>query len=98
MTTRQYPADDDLPESGIAAPGADWPHDAPIGATGTAWDFIGYDGDHYLRIVGGRARYETAIFHDDTRGEQVKLARLDPGSLRQVDRYVDPDTPIQVVA
>lgn len=75
-----------------------WPDDAPPGTVLTAWDFIGYDGDHYLRIVGGRAKYETAIFSDDTRGDQVKLARLDEGSLRQVNRYVDPDTPVEVVA
>lgn len=76
---------------------ATWPDNAPVGTIRTAWDFIGYDGDYYLRLVGGRAKYETAIFYDDTRGEKVKLARLD-GSLRQVNRYVDPDTPVEVVA
>jgi hypothetical protein len=77
-----------------------FPHDAPIGTVLPAWDFIGYDGDHYLRVVGGRAKYETAIFFDDTPGTHVRLARIDSTAdgLHQVSRWVHPDTPIEVVA
>lgn len=64
----------------------------------TAWDAIGYDGDGYLRIVGGRALYETAIFYDNTPGDRVKLVRLDTRSgLHQVNRYVDADTALEIV-
>jgi len=65
----------------------------------TAWDAIGYDGDGYLRVVGGRTLYETAIFYDHTHGQMVKLVRLDTtdGRLRQINRYVSPDTPLEVV-
>lgn len=65
----------------------------------TAWEAIGFDGDGLLRIKGGRALYEAAIFYDGTRQRCVKLARLEPGDggLRQVNRYVDPDTELEVV-
>lgn len=74
----------------------------------TAWDLIGFDGrDGYVRVVGGRALYESVDFRDDTPGGQVRLSRLDhvtvtgepngPWQLRQVNRYVDPDTQLEVV-
>jgi hypothetical protein len=65
----------------------------------TAWDLIGYDGDASIRIVGGRALYETAIFYDGTRQQFVKLARLEARAdgLAQVNRYVAPDTPVELV-
>lgn len=64
----------------------------------TAWDVIGHDGDEYIRIVGGRTLYETAIFYDNMPGERVKLARLDTtDGLHQVNRYVDADTPVELV-
>jgi hypothetical protein len=67
---------------------------------GTAWDFIGYDGPAYLRIVGGSAKYEAAMYLDNTPGDRVKLARLEArgdGTLREISRYVDPDTLLEVV-
>lgn len=66
--------------------------------TYTAWDLIGYDGDLWLRIVGGRTLYEAAVFNDTTHGHRVRLDRLDTkNGLRVVNRYVDPDTPIRLV-
>jgi hypothetical protein len=71
-----------------------------LGTIAPAWDFIGYDGPHWLRVVGGRARYEAAIYYDDTPGDHVKLVRLEttPDGIHQVERWVDPDTPLEVVA
>lgn len=65
----------------------------------TAWDLVGYDGDGWIRVVGGRALYETAIWNDDGRQRLVRLARLDvgPDGLHQVNRYVNPDTPVEIV-
>jgi hypothetical protein len=70
-----------------------------VATVAPAWDFIGYDGPDWLRIVGGRALYEAAIYYDDTRGSCVKLSRLEANSdgIRQVNRYVHPDTPVEVV-
>lgn len=63
----------------------------------TAWDCIGRVPEtHRVRIVGGRTLYEQAIYYDHTPGEKVKLARLD--GLRQVNRWVDGDTPVELVA
>lgn len=70
--------------------------DFPTSGTHKAWDLIGYDGPHSLRIVGGRTLYEAAIYYDDTPGDRVKLVRID-GGLRQVNRYVDPDTLIEII-
>jgi len=75
--------------------------DIEVGTVAPAWDFIGFDHDSYwLRIVGGRARYEAAIYYDDTPGDHVKLVRLDTstGGIRQIERWVSPDTPLEVVA
>ena len=67
----------------------------------TAWDMIGFDGTAgQVRVVGGRTLYEAVSYRDDTPGTQVRLSRLvfdTPGKLRQIDRYVDPDTPMEVV-
>jgi len=63
----------------------------------TAWDSIGWD-DGRFRIKGGRTYYEAVIFNCGTRGDQVKLAKLEvveTGNgprLKEVRRYVDPDT------
>ena len=74
--------------------------DYTAGQTLTAWECIGFDQPGlYLRVAGGRALYEAAIYYDDTPGEHVKLVRLDTqDGVRQVQRYVDPDTILQVVA
>lgn len=64
----------------------------------TAWDVIGYDGPAHIRIAGGRTLYETAFFYDNGRTHNVRLARLDTkDGLRQVNRYVDPDTEVELV-
>lgn len=65
-----------------------------------AWDAIGrVPPTHRLRIVGGRALYEDAAFNDETGRTHVRLARLDTDEfgLQQVNRYVDPDTPVELV-
>ena len=67
-----------------------------------AWDLIGFPRDddedqHVVQIVGGRAKYDTVMFHDDTPGTQVILGRLND-DLSQTLRYVDPDTPMRMVA
>jgi hypothetical protein len=74
---------------------------------GVAWDYIGFDGRldendlriGHVRIVGGRALYEAVIYYDETPGDNVKLVRLvaDGVAIRQVERYVDPDTPLEFV-
>jgi hypothetical protein len=64
-----------------------------------AWDLIGYEGDKRIRIVGGKALYETVIYFDGQRSDKVKLARLDvtPQGLRTTLRWVDPDTLVELV-
>jgi len=80
-------------------PTPDYPHDLPVGAVAPAVEFTGYEGDHHLRIVGGRAVYETVIYWDGQRSDKVKLAKLvrDEGGLHTVLRYVDWETPIEIV-
>jgi len=57
----------------------------------TAWELIGWDNGR-VRIVGGRATYEAVMIRDG--GDAVRLARLEvgPEGLRQLNRYVNPDT------
>lgn len=56
----------------------------------TAWAAIGWD-DGPFRIKGGRAIYEAVSYNYNRR--LVKLARLDTEhGIREVKRYVDPDT------
>jgi hypothetical protein len=73
----------------------------------TAWDLIGTD--RLVKIVGGRTVYEQVAFEDSGRATKVRLSRLvqeNPcdysgctyGSyLRQINRYVDADTPMEIV-
>lgn len=66
----------------------------------TAWDFIGFDGTGgHVRIVGGRTLYEAVDYNDSRGGKLVRLARLEVEAwgLHQVNRYVDPDTPLEFV-
>lgn len=65
----------------------------------TAFDLIGYDGDQYIRVRGGRALYETVLVRDGYAWGNVRLCRIDVGplGLRQVNRYVHPDTPVELV-
>lgn len=63
----------------------------------TAWDLIGWD-DGLIRAKGGRAVYEAVMFYDNTPGDKVKLARLKRSGdlrIRQISRYVDPDTELE---
>lgn len=71
----------------------------------TAWDLIGFprtagEDQLWIRVQGGRALYEAASFDDSGRATRVRLSRLDvtPDGLHQVDRYVDPDTVVEVVS
>ena len=67
----------------------------------TAFDLIGYDGDQYIRIVGGCALYETVAVRDGYQDGPVILQRLDvrpvPNGLRVVNRWVDPLTRVELV-
>ena len=77
-------------------------HALCFGAVRTAWELIGFDtdGGHQVRIKGGRAVYDAVIFYDDTPGEMVKLARLetsDEKGIYQVNRWVHPDTELEIV-
>jgi hypothetical protein len=65
----------------------------------TAFALIGYDGDQYIRIVGGRALYETVAVRDGYWDGPVMLQRLDvkPDGLRVVCRWVDPLTAVELV-
>ncbi len=73
--------------------------------TTTAWDLIGFDSEWEgetagVRIKGGRTVYEAVMFNDGARSEKPRLARLDTsdGYLRQVNRWVDADTIVEVVS
>jgi hypothetical protein len=74
--------------------------DLKEGATMPAWDLIGYEGPLWLQVAGGRTLYDQAVFNDNTPGTRVRLDRLvaGPDGLRVVNRYVDADTRITLVA
>jgi hypothetical protein len=66
-----------------------------------AWDLIGEEGQ--FRLIGGRSTYEAVMYNDATaKSNKVRLAKLvaDPHryGIRQVNRYVDPDTLVEVLA
>jgi ribosomal protein S28E/S33 len=62
----------------------------------TAWDLIGTP--NLVRIKGGRTTYESVSFEDTGRATKVRLSRLDAkDGLRQINRYVDPDTVMEIV-
>ena len=70
-----------------------------------AWELIDYDGPLYIRIVGGRTLYDSVMIRDGWDGGNVRLVRLQPvfddqgfPRIRQINRYVDPDTPVELVA
>lgn len=72
--------------------------------TDTAWNLIGFDSDWdgkfaSVRVKGGRTLYEAVMFIDNGRSDRPRLARLeaDGGGIRQVNRYVDPDTVCEIV-
>jgi hypothetical protein len=62
-----------------------------------AWDLIGDEGS--FRIKGGRTVYEAVMYNEATaRGDKVRLARVETcDGIRQVNRWVDPDTLIEVI-
>lgn len=75
----------------------------------TASDLIGFDGQFpyepersengvgCVRIKGGRTLYEAVNFYDDRPGTKVRLSRLEIGEgPRQVNRWVDPDTELEL--
>jgi len=65
-----------------------------------AWDLLTpmnmnkIDNTHLVRIVGGRTLYESAR---NTRNDRVCLSRLETDPLRQINRYIDWDTPVELV-
>lgn len=66
----------------------------------TAWELIGFDGS-CRTLPAGRTIWESVDYDDSRGGSMVKLSRLEvmPGmKLRQVTRYVHPDTPMEVLA
>jgi hypothetical protein len=67
-------------------------------STRTAWELIGHEGQ--FRLPGGRAVYEAVMYDEaSARGIRPRLARLETrGGLRQVNRWVDPDQPVEVIA
>lgn len=63
-----------------------------------AWELIGHEGT--FKVAGGRVTYENVDFNDASPGDKVRLARLEPVDwmkLRQINRYVDADTLIEVI-
>lgn len=66
--------------------------------TKQAYDLIGAEGR--FRLPGGRTIYEAVCYLGDrARSSRVRLARLvaDDDGLRQINRYVDWDQPIEVL-
>lgn len=64
----------------------------------SAWDLIGHEGK--FRLIGGRTVYEAVLFNDATSTSgRPRLARLDVSGEwpRQINRYVDPDTEVEVL-
>jgi endonuclease YncB( thermonuclease family) len=64
-----------------------------------AWDLIGHEGS--FRVLGGRTIYEAVLRNEATARSDglVRLSYLNTrdGYLRQVNRWVDGDTPIEVL-
>lgn len=68
-------------------------------ATAAAWELIGQEG--IFRLPGGRATYGAVMYCTATaRSDRPRLARLDagPAGIRQVNRWVDPDAVVEVLA
>lgn len=69
-----------------------------------ACELIGHEGE--FRLPGGRATYEAVCYDDATaRSDRARLCRITPVEdtltgwmgLRQVNRYVDWDQPVEVI-
>lgn len=65
--------------------------------TMTAWEAIGTP--HLVKVYGGRTVYENVHYDDSRGGRTVRLDRIEPAGdrLRVVNRYVHPDTVLEVV-
>ena len=66
--------------------------------TQPACELIGHEGQ--FRLPGGRAVYDAVMYDGaSARGVRPRLARLDTsrGYIRQINRYVDWDDPIEVI-
>jgi hypothetical protein len=65
-----------------------------------AYELIGHQG--VFRLPNGRTLYEAVMYDDATaKSDRPRLARLDgtsPEGIRQINRYVDWDQPIEVIA
>lgn len=60
-----------------------------------AYELIGREGQ--FRLPGGHRVYEAALYNDArARSDRVRLAYLTP-ELRQVNRYVDWESPVEVL-
>lgn len=69
-------------------------HSPPV----NAHELIGYDGDCYIRIVGGRTLYESVHVCDGYLMGSVRLVRIDTRKgIRQINRYIDPFTLVELV-
>jgi len=67
--------------------------------TRPAHELIGEEG--LFRLPGGRTVYEAVMYDEATaRGSRPRLARLDTsrGGIRQVNRWVDWDQPVEVIS
>jgi hypothetical protein len=61
-----------------------------------AWSLCGGDGKFQIR--GGRTIYESIGASTTERTDRVRLMRLDTSrGLSQIDRWIDPDTEIEVI-
>lgn len=65
-----------------------------------AWELIGHEGS--FRVLGGRTIYEGIMRNEATARSDglVRLCYLSTrdGGIRQINRWVDGDTPIEVLA
>ena len=63
------------------------------------WSWMEEEGVQGLRVRGGRVVWEEAQYLERGTGRRVRLARLhqEGGRLEQRERFVDPDTPVEVV-
>jgi hypothetical protein len=64
-----------------------------------AFDLIGYEGDQWIRVIGGRTLYESVLVRDGYTDGSVRLTRIvvDQDGIRQLNRYVDPETAVELV-
>jgi hypothetical protein len=69
-----------------------------MSTTKPACELIGHEGT--FKLPGGHATYEAVMYNEArTKSYRPRLARLEstPEGIRQVNRYVDWDQPIEVI-